>query len=52
MVVQTVRRVTLAAALGAAIVPLYLPTPAQAWWRGGYGWRGGCWRCGYGYGPR
>ena len=36
-------------ALAVAVPLLTLPTPAQAWWRGG-GWGGGCcWRGGWGW---
>jgi hypothetical protein len=41
------RRAAVFAALGAALaLPLMVPTPAEAWWRGGWGgwggWHGGC----------
>lgn len=51
MKIRRFQRAVLFATLGVAAVWVSIPTPAQAWWRGGYGgWRGGdrCWRCGYG----
>ena len=41
----TPRRAAVVAALGAALaLPLMVSTPAEAWWRGGWGgWHGGGW---------
>ena len=38
------RMLMAATLMGAFAAPLTLPTPAHAWWRGGYGWRGPGWR--------
>lgn len=42
MLRATPGRATALAALGAALaLPLLISTPAEAWWRGGWGWRPG-----------
>jgi hypothetical protein len=47
---KMLRRIIAGAALAAAVsVPLLAPSPAEAWWHGGWGWHAG-W--GWGWGPR
>jgi hypothetical protein len=47
------KRLLVSAAVVAAVaVPVFTSTPAQAWWRGGWGWHAGWgWRPGWGLGP-
>ncbi len=52
---RLLKRLALGGLLAASVaVPLLTPTPAEAWWRGGWGWHAGWgwgWHPGYAWRP-
>lgn len=51
---RVLKRLALGGVMAAALAaPLLAPTPAEAWWRGGWGWHAGYgwgWHPGWGWG--